>query len=48
MPLGAMAGGSIVALAAPLGAVTLQLPFAIAAVGATGMMAYSLRFLRIG
>lgn len=48
MPLGAMAGGSIVALAAPLGAVALQLPFAIAAVGATGMMAYSLRFLRIG
>lgn len=48
MPLGAMAGGSIVALAAPLGPVALHLPFAIAAVGATGMMAYSLRFLRIG
>lgn len=48
MPLGAFAGGTVVAVAAPMGPSALQLPYAIAAVGAIVMMAYIARALRIG
>ena len=48
MPLGAFAGGAIVASAAPMGQAALHLPFALAAVGALGMMAYAMRRLHIG
>lgn len=40
-PLGAFAGGSVVALAAPWGEAALHLPFAIAFVGAVLMLVYS-------
>lgn len=48
MPLGALCGGALVALTAPLGPISLHLPYAVAALGAACMMIYSSKALRIG
>jgi hypothetical protein len=47
LPLGALAGGSLVSLAAPLGSMSLHLPYAFVSAGGALMMGYSLRFLLI-
>ena len=46
-PLGALTGGALVAAAAPWGDNALHLPFALAFVGAVGMLLYSARYLRL-
>ena len=47
MPLGALAGGTLVSVAATIGPASLQLPFGLAAIGGLGMILYSARYLRI-
>jgi len=46
-PMGAFAGGAIVAAAAPLGQTALHLPYAIAFAGTVGMIAYAAFRLRL-
>jgi Na+/melibiose symporter-like transporter len=46
-PMGAFAGGAIVAAAAPLGQAALHLPYAIAFAGTVGMIAYAAFRLRL-
>ena len=46
-PLGALAGGALVALAAPIGPWALHLPFATAAIGATALLIYATFRLRL-
>ena len=41
LPLGALAGGALVSLAAPLGPTALQLPFAVATLGGLAMLIYA-------
>ncbi len=47
MPLGALAGGTLVAIAAPMGPFALHLPYVLTALMAVGMMVSCLRYLRI-
>ncbi len=47
LPLGSLAGGTLVAVAAPLGSFALHLPFVAATVGAMGMLAYAALRLRL-
>ena len=47
LPLGSLAGGALVAVAAPLGAFALHLPFVAATAGALAMLIYAALRLRL-
>lgn len=47
LPLGALAGGALVSLAAPLGPAALQLPFAVATLGGLAMLVFAAMRLQL-